>query len=239
MYTEDYKNYINSLIDEIKITFDDVDDKTDILKLLKDTLIEIDGKIRVLSINQDAVGHLEKMEDYYNRFIKPETEEFITNPKSISKRNLESLRAYYMSYRYNLAQLVTHRLDLDGMARVFIDQRIESFTKLVDVRRILELLKRIPDTTLSITNDEESEFSSIDLLVNHYNDIPDDSINESFETIIRNCILIIKETSSAQTETDLYNASKNIVQQVKDFRSKMYNEKNFSTKSVLDHYNFL
>ena len=233
MYTDDYTKYINSLIDEIKITLDDDDDKTYILNLLKDTLIEIEGKIRVLSNNQSAFDHLEKIEEYYNDFIKPEMEKFI---KSKSKRNVDSLRAYYASYRYNLNQLVIQRFkNLNGEASKFINQRIDSLTKLVNVSQNLDLLKSLPDQTLSIT-DDESDFDSLESLIEYYKDIPDDSIRESLETIIRNCIPIIKLTSMKK---GIYDTSKIVVQHVKDFRSKMHSEKNFSTKSVLEYYDFL
>jgi len=37
----------------------------------------------------------------------------------------------------------------------------------------------------------------------------------------------------------IYDTSKIVLQHVKDFRSKMHSEKNFSTKSVLEYYDFL
>jgi len=227
----DYMEYTNNLIDEIQFTLNDDDpDKIKILEHLKAIETQIDMYISELDDNHSAYKHLDEMKKYYYTFIQPEM-------RKGKEKDVNSLIAYYETFEFNLNFLVMDRLENlkpEYMATKLIRDSIESFFIEVNPKENLELLlplKKEEKEELSIKEDKKPSFDGLDSIITYYNDF-DDNKSEKVSTIIRNFMIILSGTGT-------YDEAKNFVKHVKDFRSKMYKEKFFSSKSVLKYYTYL
>ena len=217
-----YITYIDNLGNEIVKTLEDSKGKESVINSLLEQREKLINYQKDLVSNDFAYRKLKEFESYYSNFIYSQMKIFEPD----NKVNPTSLIAYYRTYTDNLDNITKRIKDLQHTD--YIQKHIQEFIKHVNPNEMLKYLlqfeeKQTPiDRKLPVLSDSSQ-------LITYYTGAP--ITNEDIDTIIANFIIIFP--------TNTYEQAKDYVIHVKDLRSNMYNEKNFSTASILKYYGYI